>query len=168
MRLFPTAILRSGLACAALLALGCQIEMPADSSPTASSLPTVGTLTFDELDLAGCGLTLLAPGTDSRIEGFYLFSGLDQGSNPSGSMRMKLDDNVVNFVRTATSGEALMGGQFTSQTFVSQDGQTTVIVDITEVIVPNDQEVMAIEDATIRIEQEGEHLILKATGDTGC
>ncbi|MEB3291397.1 MAG: hypothetical protein VKI82_15880 [Leptolyngbya sp.] len=168
MRLSPTFTLRSGLVCAALLTLGCQTEIPADATPPGTDLPAVGTLTFDELDLAGCGLTLLAPGTDSRIEGFYLFSGLPNDTDPSGSMRMKLNNDVVNFVRTATSGEALMGGQFTSQTFVSQDGQTTVVVDITRLAPEADQEVVPIEEATIRIEQGGESLTLTATGDTGC
>lgn len=165
---FSAFIRRSGLVCAALLAVGCQAELPAETPPPTAALPTVGTLAFDEIDLFGCGLTLLAPGTDARADGFYLFSGLPDESDPTGSMRMKLDDEVVNFVRTETSGEALIGGQFTSQTFVSQDGQITVVVDITQTATQVDQEVLDIEGATIRIEQGGESLTVEATGDTGC
>ncbi|QQE64333.1 hypothetical protein GFS31_10130 [Leptolyngbya sp. BL0902] len=142
--------------------------MPVEPPPPAAALPTVGTLAFDDIDLFGCGLTLLPPGTDARADGFYLFSGLPDDTDPTGSMRMKLDDEVVNFVRTETSGEELIGGQFASQTFVSQDGQTTVVVEITQTADPGDQEVLAIEGATIRIEQEGESLTLEAVGDTGC
>ena len=157
------------MACAALLTVGCQAEPPTPNPPVAVVLPTVDPLTFDDLDIAGCGLTLIAPGTNAYTDGLYLFSGLPSETEAeTGSMRMKLDGEVVNFVRTETSGEALIGGQFTSQTFVSQDGRTTVVVNITQTTAPPDPEVLAIDAATIDLEQDGETMTLDVVGDTGC
>lgn len=158
------------MAWAALLIVGCQADgSPPAEPPVAVTLPTVDTFTFDEMNLRGCGLTLRAPGAESHIDGLYLFSGLpDDPDAVNGSMFMKLDGNMVGFVRTETSGDALIGGQFISQTFVSQDGGTTVTVDITQIAPQIDLEVLEIDAATILLGQEGETLTLEAVGDTGC
>lgn len=157
------------ITCAALLAIGCQAETPPSDPPVAAAVPSVDTFTFDEIDIAGCGLTLLAPDTDSRIDGLYLFSGWPADNEAgTGSMRMKLDGEIVNFVRTETSGSEIIGGQFISQTFVSQDGRTTVVVEITQTTPQPDPEVLAIDAATLRLEQDGETTTLDLVGDTGC
>lgn len=157
------------MACAALLTVGCQAEIPPSAPPVATDFPSVDTFTFDEIDIVGCGLTLIAPDTNSYTDGLYLFSGLpDEPETGTGSMRMKLDGEIVNFVRTETSGLEIIGGQFTSQTFVSQDGRTTVVVDITQTTPQPDPEVLAIDAATLRLEQDSGILTLGLVGDTGC
>jgi hypothetical protein len=59
----------------AMSLMACNAEVPSpDSGETPSpeqmgDAPEIGTLTFDEIDLAGCGMSLWAPGSDSRADG---------------------------------------------------------------------------------------------------
>ncbi|HEY9763284.1 MAG TPA: hypothetical protein V6D07_12215 [Trichocoleus sp.] len=141
-------------------------------APTATELgPEIETLTFDDIDLSGCGMTLYASGSNPLQNGFYLFSGfVDPEMLPKagGSMRMKLDGEVIKFTRTATSGEAIPGGQFTSQTFVSEDSGITVTVETSSAVSSGEPEANAIPEATITVTRNGQEAAVDAVGDTGC
>ncbi|HEY9736844.1 MAG TPA: hypothetical protein V6D06_11195, partial [Trichocoleus sp.] len=93
-------------------------ETPAATPSTAPAAPApeVGTLTLAELDLSGCGMALYPEGSRPQNTGIYLFSGLadeasglvEENAPPTvGSMRMKIDGEVVRFIRTETRGEAI-------------------------------------------------------------
>lgn len=168
------------LAICATLLMGCNSNSsteispapPASPAPTSTeSFPQIGTLTFDETDLSGCGMTLYAEGSSPRQDGFYLFSGFVDPTVPpkvEGSMRMKIEGEIIKFTRTATSGEALPGGQFTSQTFVSEDGLTSVTVETSSATSGGDPEANGIPEATITVIQDGQETTVDAVGDTGC
>lgn len=144
---------------------------PSPTPATAGTTPEIGTFTLNELDLRGCGMTLYAPGSDPMQPQIYLFSGLvDPAIAPKtgGSMRMKLDGALVKFTRTATSGEAVPGGQFTTQTFVSEDGSITVTVEIGTVTPGSDPEIHQITDAVLTVTRNGQTSRVEAIGDAGC
>ncbi|HEY9881700.1 MAG TPA: hypothetical protein V6D29_24830 [Leptolyngbyaceae cyanobacterium] len=171
------------LAVCATLLLSCNsnssqepVAAPPSPTPTATSaaadpLPQVDSLTFGEIDLSGCGMTLYASGSNPLKDGFYLFSGFVDPEVPpkaDGSMRMKLNGEIVNFTRTATSGEAIPGGQFTFQTFVSEDNRTTVTVETSPAVSSGEPEANGLPEATITVTRDGQETTVDAVGDTGC
>lgn len=117
-----------------------------------------------QLGAAGCGMTLWKPeetangGGDRR---FIFLNGLEPDS-----MIMKLNGEVVRFRRTAASGNEFYGQQ-TSQTFVSQDGKTTVQVNVT-LGQKGEIESVAIQNGTLRVEQGSASVELPVMGDAGC
>ncbi|MBD2256081.1 hypothetical protein [Pseudanabaena sp. FACHB-2040] len=156
---------------------GCNGNQATVSVPEAASIPEVtatapevDTFTFDEIDLSGCGLMLLEEGTDFRADGIYLFSGYVDPAvspQPGGSMRMRLDSELVRFTRTEIEGEGIPGGQYSVQRFVSEDGDTTVTVAVGNVE-SGIEEANAITDATITVTRDGQETTVEAVGDTGC
>lgn len=154
---------------------------PTAGSPAPSSLPTsavgaspsqeqaiaIGSFGFEDIDTlgaAGCGMTLWQPAEAAKGGGdrrFILLNGLE-----ADSMLMRLNGDVVRFRRTAASGDDFYG-QKTSQTFVSQDGTTTVRVNVT-LGKQGEIESVAIKDGTLRVEQESGAVELPVIGDAGC
>jgi hypothetical protein len=145
-----------------------------DAVPTpgaASPAPEIGTFTFEEIDLLGCGMTLWQEGTDFRADGIYLFSGWvdpETPPRPDGFMRMRLDGEIVRFIRTETAGEAIPGGQYLVQRFVSEDGDITVAVEVGSVDSGIEPESNPIPDAAITVTRAGQETTLKTIGNTGC
>lgn len=172
------------LALASIVVVGCNASQPPIPSPEVTASPTapaiqpttgpapkIGTLTLDEIDLRGCGMALYEEGANPSQGGIYLFSGLVEPSapaQPGGSMRMKLDGEIVKFTRTATSGEEIPGGQFTLQTFTSEAGNTTATVETAPAIAGSDPEANQIPEATITVIRDGQESTVEAVGDAGC
>ncbi|MEB3359373.1 MAG: hypothetical protein VKK04_21790 [Synechococcales bacterium] len=139
---------------------------PGDLPPSTEEtvLPDVNTYTVDELfavGAGGCGMSLWLPGTASPAETNLFFNGLE-----ADSMWMKLDGEFVNFSRTGQSGEEFYG-QFTSQTFVSPDGGTTVTVEVT-LGEPGEIESISIPSGTLTIQQGNQSAELAVVGGAGC
>lgn len=136
------------------------------SQPQAQAI-AIGNFGFgdiDKLGAAGCGMTLWQPAESAKSGGdrrFILLNGLEVDS-----MLMKLNGNVVRFRRTAASGNDFYG-QKTSQTFVSQDGKTTVRVNVT-LGKKGEIESVEIKDGTLRVEQGSAVVEVPVVGDAGC
>lgn len=115
----------------------------------------------DELfavDGGGCGMTLTLMGNPGRMIFF-------NGVNPE-STWMKLNGRMVQFQRTAASGEAFYG-QTADQTFVSMDGSTQVTVTVT-LGAPTGPESHAIGQGMLQLQQAQELLTVPVAGDVGC
>jgi hypothetical protein len=140
---------------------------PAPPEEAGGSAPEIGTMTFDELDIAGCGMSLWAPGTDPRADGIYLFNSVELPDGAAdGTMRMKLNSDVVKFQRTAGEGEEYYG-QFNSQTFESLEGDWSADVTTEVTSEGPDPEVMGVE-GTITVTGNGQEVTVEAVGDAGC
>jgi hypothetical protein len=158
----------------AMSLMACNAEVPSpDSGETPSpeqmgDAPEIGTLTFDEIDLAGCGMTLWPAGSDPRADGVYLFNGIEPPDGaPEGTMRMKVDGEVVKFQRTETAGDEYYG-QFTQQTFESLEGGLSAEVGTEVVSEGPDPEVMGVEGTITVIDSDGQETTVEAVGDAGC
>jgi hypothetical protein len=157
-------------ACNANTASGDRPEPAATDSPAAvtETAPAIGTFTFDEIDIAGCGLSLWAPDSDPRADGVYLFSGMQP---PNGSaevpMRMKVNDTMTQFQRTSGEGEEYYG-QFDRQTFASLEGDLTVEVNTEVTSRPENAEVLGVKGIITVIGPDGQTTSVEAIGDAGC
>ncbi len=138
-----------------------------EASPEQEQAIALGDFGFDDIDklgAAGCGMTLWRPEEAAKGGGdrrFILLNGLE-----ADSMLMKLNGEVVRFRRTAASGNEFYGQQ-TSQTFVSQDGNTTVQVNVT-LGQAGEIESVAIQDGTLRVERGRASVEVPVLGDAGC
>ena len=145
-------------------------EPAATATPTAmtETAPAIGTFTFDEIDIAGCGLSLWASGSDPRADGVYLFSGMQP---PNGSaevpMRMKVNDTIVQFQRTGGEGEEYYG-QFDRQIFASLEGDLTAEVNAEVTSRPENAEVLSVKGTITVIGPDGQTTSVEAIGDAGC
>jgi hypothetical protein len=144
-------------------------EPAATESPVTTEIaPAIGTFSFDDIDIAGCGLSLWAPGSDPRADGVYLFSGMQP---PSGSaevpMRMKVNGTIVQFQRTGGEGEEYYG-QFDRQTFASLEGDLTAEVNSEVTSRPENSEVLGVEATISVIGSDGQTTSVEAIGDAGC
>ncbi|MEO1070530.1 MAG: hypothetical protein AAFW95_15690 [Cyanobacteria bacterium J06638_6] len=138
-------------------------------SPSPEPMPTleIGTFTFDEIELAGCGMTLYPPDSDPRSDGVYLFNGIaGQDDLPEGTLRMKIDDSIVKFERIAGEGEEFYG-QFSEQTFESLDGTLTAEVEAAVTSEGPDPEVVTVA-GTITVISGEQEVTVAAVGDAGC
>jgi hypothetical protein len=168
-------ILITSLCAMGLMACNADVPSPDEAATDETSspeqmgdAPEIGTFTFDELDLAGCGMSLWAPGSDPRADGVYLFNGIEPPSGaPEGTMRMKIDGDVVKFQRTETAGDEYYG-QFTQQTFESLDGDLSAEVGTEVVSEGPDPEVMGVEGTITVINSDGQETTVEAVGDAGC
>ncbi len=137
------------------------------ASPPQEQAIAIGDFGFEDIDklgAAGCGMTLWHPEEAAKGGGdrrFILLNGLE-----ADSMLMRLNGDVVRFRRTAASGDDFYG-QKTSQTFVSQDGTTTVRVNVA-LGKKGEIESVEIKDGTLRVEQESGAVELPVIGDAGC
>lgn len=136
--------------------------------PATATAPAIGTFSFDEIDIAGCGLSLWAPGSDPRTDGVYLFSGMP---SPNGSaavpMRMKVNDTLMPFQRTGGKGEEYYG-QFAQQTFTSLEGDLTAEVNTEVTSRPENAEVLGVKGTITVIGPDGQTTSVEAIGDAGC
>lgn len=153
----------------------CTLGLVACNSPTpeATTPPEpetsleIGTFAFDEIDLAGCGMSLWPPDGDPREEGVYLFSGIaDQDPNAEGTMRMKIDGDIVKFERVSGAGDEFYG-QFNQQTFASLEGEITAEVEAAITSEGPDPEVNGVE-GTITVTSGEQEVTVEAVGDAGC
>ncbi|UIE39045.1 hypothetical protein [Leptodesmis sichuanensis] len=132
--------------------------------PAASPSPTgniqVEEFTLDEVGARGCGMYLWKADRKSK-DRFVFFKGL----NPD-SMTMRINGQIVKFTRTAGTGDEFYGQQ-TSQTFRSEDGSTSVIVEVVRGA-KQDVEVMAIDQGTIRVSKNGQEVTTPVVGNAGC
>ncbi|WOD41502.1 hypothetical protein [Nodosilinea sp. E11] len=157
-------------ACNANTASGDRPDPPATDfpAPATETAPAIGTFTFDDIDIAGCGLSLWAPGSDPRADGVYLFSGMQP---PSGSaeipMRMKVNGTLVQFQRTGGEGEEYYG-QFDRQTFTSLGGDLTAEVNSEVTSRPENAEVLGVNGTITVIGPDGQTTSVEAIGDAGC
>jgi hypothetical protein len=137
-------------------------DPPDASDPLAgqTDVPTIGEFTLDQLSDRGCGMTLWKPDRESR-DRFIFFNSI----NP-GSMEMMIDGQMVRFNRIAASGEEFYGQQ-TSQTFRSEDGTTTVKVDV-DLGMLGEIESIAIDEAIVNVNKDGQDVTLTLLGDAGC
>lgn len=119
---------------------------------------------INQLGAAGCGMTLWKPEEAAKPGGDRRFIFLN-GLEPNSTL-MKLNGEVVRFRRTAASGSEFYGQQ-TSQTFVSQDGQTTVQVNVT-LGQEGEIESVTIQNGTLRVDQGSASVELPVRGDAGC
>lgn len=137
------------------------------ASPAQEQAIAIGDFGFADiaqLGAAGCGMTLWRPEEAAKGGGdrrFIFLNGLEPDS-----MLMKLNGDVVRFRRTAASGNEFYGQQ-TSQTFVSQDGKTTVQVNVT-LGQKGEIESVAIQSGTLRAEQGSARVEVPVMGDAGC
>ena len=165
---------------ASLLAMGlgaCNAEVISPNSSESGEAPTpepmgavpeIGTLTFDELDLSGCGMSLWAPGTDPRADGIYLFNGIEPpDGSTEGTMRMKIDGSIVKFQRTEGEGDEYYG-QFNRQTFESLAGDLSAEVGTEVTAEGPDPEVMSVEGTITIVGSDGQETTVEAIGDAGC
>ncbi len=125
-----------------------------------ATAPSIDAFTTDELFAAGsggCGMTLIP----ANGQGFVFFNG-----GAGEGMIMKLDGKLTRFRRTTGSGKEFYG-QFSTQSFQSEDGATQVDVTVT----PGDQagaEVMKIDAGTLRLKRGNATKELSVKGDAGC
>lgn len=110
-------------------------------------------------------MSLWKPEDGSRPQGMLFFNRLHQQENDQFTL-MKINGQFVRFQRTAASGQAFYG-QKTAQTFVSQDGTLQLQVDVT-LGQPGEIESIAIDQGTLRIQQNEQVLTLPVKGDAGC
>lgn len=129
----------------------------------ASDRPTplkVDSLTFDELPTRGCGMTLWQIDRTDRSQ-ILFFNSLRPNE-----MYMKINGQLQRFHRTASAGQAFYG-QYNAQTFISEDGNTTVEVDV-KLGQPGESESVAIPKGMIRLTRDRQTISLPVTGDAGC
>jgi hypothetical protein len=112
-----------------------------------------------EMGSGGCGMTLWEPGAEPQ-EGFLLFNDIE------GNMLMRVDGELTRFTRTDASGEEFYG-QHTSQTFVSEDGNTTVTLEVTKGE-RGEIESFAIPEGAMQVEHNDQTVIMPVVGDAGC
>ncbi len=140
-------------------------DSPAAATETA---PAIGTFSFDDIDIAGCGLSLWASGSDPRADGVYLFNAM---ASPNGTaeatLRMKVDGDIVQFQRTDGAGEEYYG-QFDRQTFESLDGGLTAEVNAEVTSRPENSEVWGVQGTITVINTDGQETSVEAIGDVGC
>jgi hypothetical protein len=79
---------------------------------------------------------------------------------------MKINGEFVKFKRTEATGEDFYR-QKTSQTFVSENGETEVKVDV-KLGEKGEIESVGISQGTLQIEQAGETVEIPVVGDAGC
>lgn len=141
----------------------------AESVETTAAAPEIGTFTFDEIDIRGCGMSLWGEGNDPREDGIYLFNGII-GANPNNDatdlMRMKIDGEIMAFERTEGSGEEFYG-QYEFQSFAGPNGETTVTVLAEQVAEGPDPEVSRVE-GSITVNRDGNETTVDVVGDAGC
>jgi hypothetical protein len=128
-----------------------------------ATVPQVEGFTMDELfDIGGggCGMSLSKAGNNPP-EGTLFFNGMDENST-----LMKINGEWVKFQRTEATGEDFYG-QKNSQTFVSEDGEIEVKVDV-ELGEKGEIESVEIPQGTLQIEQAGETVEIPVVGDAGC
>ncbi|GAB4478627.1 MAG: hypothetical protein OHK0037_40660 [Elainellaceae cyanobacterium] len=122
--------------------------------------PTIGEFSLEENNLYGCGMALWKP--DRTAQGQYVFfNGIEDGS-----MRMLIDDELVEFSRVDGSGQDFYGQQ-TTQTFRSADGMITASVTVA-LGEQGEIESVAIANGTIRVERDGATVEIPVVGDAGC
>jgi hypothetical protein len=168
-------VLITSLCAISLMACNAEVPSPDDAaSGEAPSLeqmgdaPDIGTFAFDEIDLAGCGMSLWPPGGDPRADGVYLFNGIEPPDGAvEGTMRMKIDGSIVKFQRTETAGEEYYG-QFNQQSFESLEGGLSAEVDTEVVSEGPDPEVMGVEGTITVTGSDGQETTVEAVGDAGC
>jgi hypothetical protein len=155
-------------ACNTNTASGPAPEATDPPAPATQNAPEISTFSFDDIDIAGCGLSLWAPDSDPRADGVYLFSGMQP---PSGSaevpMRMKVNGTIVQFQRTGGEGEEYYG-QFDRQTFASLEGDLTAEVNSEVTSRPENSEVMGVEATISVVGPDGQSTTVEAIGDAGC
>ncbi len=128
-----------------------------------ATVPKVESFTMDELfdsGGGGCGMSLWKPGSNP-YEATVFFNGIADNST-----LMKINGEWVKFNQTEATGEVFYG-QKTSQTFVSEDGETQVKVDV-ELGEKGEIESVEIPLGTLQIEQAGQTLEIAVIGDAGC
>lgn len=129
----------------------------------------ISAYSFDELAAAGqgggCGMTLLAPGTNYQEAGIYFFRGMT-ATTASEPGYLKLNDKIMPLILTASSGKSFYGQQ-TYQTFTSQDGTTTLQVNVT-LGEPGEIESVEIAAGTLTVQSQGQTVSLAVVGDAGC
>lgn len=168
-------VLITSLCAISLMACNADVPLSDDGESGESPLPEqrgeapeIGTFTFDQIDLAGCGMSLWAPNSDPRADGVYLFNGIEPPSGASeGTMRMKVDGAMVKFQRIDGEGDEYYG-QFNRQTFESLDGSLTAEVGTSVTAEGPDPEVMSVEGTITVIGSEGQETTVEAVGDAGC
>ncbi|MEM8604165.1 MAG: hypothetical protein AAGF24_10065 [Cyanobacteria bacterium P01_H01_bin.121] len=143
------------------------IEVPAEPPPPPVEITEnpllVDTFTLNELfeqEAGGCGMSLMIPNADPG-DGFLFTHGIDDAP-----ALMKINGEWVNLQRTAASGEEFYGQQ-TSQTFVSDDGATTVDVNVS-LGEPGEIESVSLTDAVLTVTRGEQVLELDVMGDAGC
>lgn len=129
------------------------------ATPTATGFE-VNEFTLDQLSNSGCGMTLWNPDRASN-DRFVFFNGVQPDT-----MEMMIDNEMIPFSRIDSSGEEFYGQQ-TSQTFRNEDGSITVDVEV-DLGAPGEIESVEIDKGTIRVDNEGEQLVLPVVGDAGC
>ncbi|MBE9138957.1 hypothetical protein IQ254_17460 [Nodosilinea sp. LEGE 07088] len=161
--LLPLALCTLGL-------VACNSPSPEATTPPAPEpgpALEIGTFTFDEIELAGCGMTLWPTDGDPRDGGVYLFNGIaGQDGDAVDTMRMKIDGSIVKFKRVAGEGDEFYG-QFSQQTFASLDGAVTAEVEAAITSAGPDPEVNGVE-GTITVTSGEQEVTVEAVGDAGC
>lgn len=142
-----------------------------NSSSSASTAPAqaldVQLFTIDELfaqEGGGCGMTLWKQEDGLRPPGYLFFNRLAQKAGDEFTT-MKINGEFVRFRRTAATGEERYG-QYTSQTFVSQDGTIQLQVDV-KYGEPGEIESFAV-GGTMRVQQGEQTIEAPVQGSTGC
>jgi hypothetical protein len=128
-----------------------------------ATVPEVEGFTMDELfdsGGGGCGMSLWKAGSNPR-EATLFFNGIEANST-----LMKINGEFVKFKRTDATGEDFYR-QKTSQTFVSENGETEVKVDV-KLGEKGEIESVGISQGTLQIEQAGETVEIPVVGDAGC
>lgn len=139
----------------------------ATTPPEPESSLDIGTFTFGEIDLGGCGMTLYPPEGNPHEDGVYLFNGIaSQDTGTEGTLRLKLDGAIVKFERLSGEGHEFYG-QFNQQTFESLDGEFTAEVDAAVTSQGPDPEVSTVE-GTITVTRGDQEAKVEAVGDAGC
>ncbi|MGB3135191.1 MAG: hypothetical protein WBG38_05070 [Nodosilinea sp.] len=158
----PLALCTLGLVACTTSGPTSEVTTPAEPEPV-----DIGTFTFNEIELSGCGMSLWPPDGDPRNGGVYLFSGIaGQDDLAEGTMRMKIDGIIVKFERVAGEGDEFYG-QFSQQTFESLDGAVTAEVEAVITSEGPDPEVNAVE-GTITVTSGDQEATVEAAGDAGC
>ncbi len=120
----------------------------------------IDTYTTDELyavGSGGCGMSLRRLDADASI----FFAGLE-----TTDVWMKLNGQMTQLRKTSAFGETFYG-QATTQSFTNLDGLIQVEVNVTPGA-QRDQEVIDIDQGTLRLEGGGEVIEIPVQGDAGC
>ncbi|MEM9218174.1 MAG: hypothetical protein AAGD25_28015 [Cyanobacteria bacterium P01_F01_bin.150] len=133
------------------------------ANPDSFAIAQVQPFTFEELfeqEAGGCGMNLLQPNA-APGEGFLFTHGIDNAP-----ALMKINGQWVELSRTEAKGEEFYG-QYTSQTFVSEEDDITVQIDV-QLGELGEIESVEFADVQFKVMQDNQVVEVTAIGGAGC
>jgi hypothetical protein len=122
----------------------------------------VDEFTIDEVTGAGCSMTLMRSDRIPEDRTYIFFNPMQ----PENTMQMRINGEMRIFERTQGVGNEFYG-QFESQTFINEETETTVQVDVRKAAVNQMDEGFEVE-GTLRVGWRSQEETLNVKGGAGC